>query len=196
MDIKQYFDIVKSHIDIIPYNDVMKMVNCIYDLYLKKKTIYIIGNGGSAAKASHLAQDFSKGLILDQNINHRVKAISLTDNVPYITALANDIGYEHIFSSQLRTFAEEGDCLLAISGSGNSRNIINAVEIAKKLKLKVIGVTGFDGGMLKKKCDVSVHVPINDMCMTESFHSIIFHYVVSYLRKKISGEEFEILINQ
>lgn len=193
MDIKKYFEIVKESVDLIPYDDVMKMIDAIYNAYLNENTIFIIGNGGSAAKASHVAQDFSKGLILDQSIHKRVKALSLTDNIPYITALANDIGYEHIFSAQLRTFSSSGDYLLAISGSGNSPNVILAAEFAKANNMTVIGVTGYGGGRLKELSDISVNVNINDMCMAESFHSLIFHYVVSSLRKRITGEEFEIV---
>lgn len=195
MDIKKYFEVVKNSIELIPFDDVSKMIEAIYEAYKNDKTIFLIGNGGSAAKASHVAQDFSKGLIFDQNINKRVKALSLTDNIPYITALANDTGYENIFSAQLRTFANNGDYLLAISGSGNSSNIIKAVEVAREKNMIVIGVTGYGGGKLKELSDISVNVKINDMCMAESFHSLIFHYVVSSLRKRITGEEFEIVKN-
>ena len=192
MEIIKYFEVIKDAIGKLNFVEIQELINTIYKAYTEKKTIFIIGNGGSAAKASHVAQDFSKGLILDQNIEHRVKAISLTDNVPYLTALANDVGYEYVFSSQLRTFADQGDYLLIISGSGNSPNIIKAAEFAKEKKMTVIGVTGYDGGKLIKLSDVLVHVKINDMCMVESFHSMIFHYAVSNLRKRISGEEFEI----
>ena len=187
MEIKKYFNIYKEVIDKVNTSEIQKLIDCIYTAYKKQKTIFLIGNGGSAAKASHVAQDFSKGLIRDPNIRHRVKAISLTDSVPYITALANDEGYENIFSGQLRILANEGDYLIAISGSGNSKNIISAVEFAKAHNIKVIGVTGFDGGKLKAMSDYSVHVPIYDMCMVESIHSMIFHYVVTYLRDKISN---------
>jgi D-sedoheptulose 7-phosphate isomerase len=187
MEIKKYFNIYKEVIDKINLDEIQTLIDCIYTAYENKKTIFLIGNGGSAAKASHVAQDFSKGLIGDPNINHRVKALSLTDNIPYITALGNDEGYENIFSGQLRIFAEEGDYLIAISGSGNSENIIKAAEFAKVHNMKVIGVTGFDGGVLKKMSDVSVNIPIYDMCMVESVHSVIFHYVVTNLRDKISG---------
>ena len=129
--------------------------------------------------------------ISDPDIKHRVKAISLTDNTPYITALANDEGYENIFSSQLRIFANEGDYLIAISGSGNSKNIIKAVEFAKSINMVVIGITGFDGGLLKKMSDYNVNIPLNDMCMIESVHSMIFHYVVTHLKSKISGNNSE-----
>jgi D-sedoheptulose 7-phosphate isomerase len=149
--------------------------------------VFLIGNGGSASKASHLAQDFSKGLIQNPNPSNRLKALSLTDNIPYITALGNDEGYENIFTGQLKIFANEGDYLLAISGSGNSKNIINAVNFAKSHNMTVIGVTGYDGGVLKKLSDISVHVNLNDMCMVESVHSMLFHYIVTNLRERISG---------
>ena len=187
MEIKKYFDLYITNLNNVNFNEVQLLIDSIYSAYQNKKTIFLIGNGGSAAKASHVAQDFSKGLIQDPNIEHRVKAISLTDNVPFITALGNDEGYENIFSGQLRIFANDGDLLLAISGSGNSKNIIKAVEYAKAHNMKIIGVTGFDGGLLKRMSDISVHIPLNDMCMVESIHSMIFHYVVTHLKEKISG---------
>ena len=191
MEIKKYIEIFKDVLDRINLNEVENLIDEIYSAYKNNNTIYLIGNGGSAAKASHVAQDFSKGLITDPDIKHRVKAISLTDNTPYITALANDEGYENIFSSQLRIFANKGDYLIAISGSGNSKNIIKAVEFAKSINMVVIGITGFDGGLLKKMSDYNVNIPLNDMCMIESVHSMIFHYVVTHLKSKISGNNSE-----
>lgn len=191
MEIKEYLSIFKDVLDKLDENSIKEMINEIYNSYLKDQTIFVIGNGGSAANASHFAQDLSKGVILDQSVEKRIRALSLTDNIAYITALANDDGYEKIFVAQMRTFANNDDLLIAISGSGNSPNIIEAVNYAKNNRIKVIGITGYSGGKLKEFSDISVHVPLNEMCMSESVHSVIFHYVISYLRMKITDENFD-----
>jgi len=111
--------------------------------------------------------------------------LSLTDNLPFVTALGNDDGYDTIFEQQLRTFAKPGDVLVCISGSGNSPNIIKAVNWANENGIISVGITGFDGGKLMKICKQSLHVPLNDMCTSESIHSIIFHYIVLHFQNII-----------
>jgi D-sedoheptulose 7-phosphate isomerase len=150
--------------------------------------VFVMGNGGSAANASHFAQDLAKGTRLNLEQEKRIRALSLTDNLPFVTALGNDDGYHTIFEQQLRTFAKPGDILIAISGSGNSPNIIHAIEWANKNGLVTIGVTGFEGGKLRTINKYSVHVPLNDMCTSESVHSIIFHYVIIQLQKMIKED--------
>lgn len=139
------------------------MIELIYQEYENNRMIFIIGNGGSASKASHLAQDLSKAAISNQDTKKRIKTISMTDNIPYITVFANDTGYENIFSSQLRTFANEGDLLIAIRVSVNSQNILNAKQFVKKFGVKIIRVTGYNGGKLHELSDISINVPINDI---------------------------------
>jgi D-sedoheptulose 7-phosphate isomerase len=192
MEIKEYFRILNNNLEKINSADIEKIIDDIYYAYQNSNTVFIIGNGGSAAKASHLAQDLSKGVIPDLNIKKRIKALSLNDNIPFITALANDEGYNKIFSVQLRTYAEKGDYLIAISGSGNSKNIIEAAREAKNIGVKVIGITGFDGGELRKISDLAIHISLNEMAMVESIHSIIFHYIINYLRMKITGDKFDL----
>lgn len=175
------------------YIDVL--ISMIHQAYLKGEKIFIIGNGGSAANASHLAEDLAqqikgkksfketKGIFEEEK---RIKAISLTDNTPYITAIGNDYGYENIFVEQLKNIAEPNDILIAISGSGNSPNIIKAVEWAKKNGVAVFGITGFDGGKLKEMLEHrDIHVPINDMYITESAHLVVFHYIIDRLKQLI-----------
>ncbi|MBM4158757.1 MAG: SIS domain-containing protein [Ignavibacteria bacterium] len=191
MEINEYFEIFKKVLDKVDPVQVMNMINEILRVYKNDNQIFIIGNGGSAAKASHLAQDLSKGTIPDINKEKRIRALSLTDNVPFITAVANDENYENIFYIQLKTFAKRGDCLISISGSGNSPNVIKAAEYAISKGIKTIGITGFDGGKLKKLCDISVHVPLNEMAMVESVHSVILHYTINYLRMVIEGTKFD-----
>jgi D-sedoheptulose 7-phosphate isomerase len=190
MEVKEYLENVKKVFDEIDKTEVETMLHHILEAFNNRKMIFVIGNGGSAANASHFAEDLSKGVITDQNVEKRIRAISLADNVPFITASANDSGYENIFVSQLITFANPDDYLIAISGSGNSKNIIKAVEYSKIRRINVIGVTGYDGGKLKDLCDISVHVPLHEMCTVESIHSIIFHYITGHLREVLTGEKF------
>lgn len=154
---------------------------------LEKKKIFFIGNGGSAATAAHFANDVGIGTRAPTN---PFKAISLSDNSAIVTAIANDEGYDQIFVSQLRTLLEPGDLVVAISASGNSPNILKAVDYAKDRGNRVIGVTGFDGGELTKKCDIRFHVqtPKGDYGPVEDVHSILNHVLGSYLRQSIKAE--------
>lgn len=135
--------------------------------------IFIIGNGGSASLASHFAQDLMK--------KHYINAISLTDSMPIITAMANDIGYEDIFSEQLKRRATQKDVLIAISGSGNSPNIIKAITWANNHGLHTIGISGYKDNRLSKIVKQSVCVNADDMETVESIFSFIFHYVIKSL---------------
>lgn len=191
MNFENYIVNLKSILDNISTIQIKQLIDCLISAYEDQKMIFVIGNGGSAANASHFAQDLSKGVFLDQNINKRIKALSLTDNTAYITALGNDDGYDRIFEAQLRTFSEKGDILIAISGSGNSKNILAAIQFAKENGIKIIGITGYNGGELKKDSDISIHIPLNEMCTVESVHSIILHYVIITLREKLAKNIFD-----
>jgi len=185
MEFKNYTEYLNKAVDSVNPSQVEDFINLLHDAYKNKKMVFVIGNGGSAANASHLAQDLAKGTRSNLEQKHRIKALSLTDNLPFVTALGNDDGYDTIFEQQLRTFASPGDILISISGSGNSPNIIRAVEWANNNGLITVGVTGFDGGKLKVLNKYSVHVPLNDMCTSESVHSIIFHYVILKIQELI-----------
>lgn len=185
MEIAEYLKYVEDSLKLINKDDVEKFVDMLKDAYEKNKMIFIIGNGGSSAIASHFAQDLAKGVIPDMNTEKRFKALSLTDNMPFITAVANDDGYENVFASQLKTYSNEGDLLIIISGSGNSPNVISAAKYAKEKKMKLAGITGFDGGKLKKLSDISIHIEMNDYCTVESIHTIILHYVILHLKEEI-----------
>jgi D-sedoheptulose 7-phosphate isomerase len=187
MDFNGYKDSLFSTINALNYEEIEKFMEMLIEAYKKEKFVFVIGNGGSAANASHFAQDLAKGTRHSPEQVKRLKALSLTDNLPFVTAQGNDEGYESIFEQQLRTFASAGDLLISISGSGNSPNIIKAVEWANKNGLVTIGITGFDGGKLKKLSQHSVNVALNDMCTSESVHSIIFHYVILELRERLKA---------
>lgn len=184
MDFKNYKDLINKTLEASDEKEIEKFLELLVDAYKNDKFVFVIGNGGSAANASHLAQDLAKGTRVSKDQARRLKALSLTDNLPFITAQGNDEGYDSIFEQQLRTFAKAGDYVIAISGSGNSPNIISAVEWANNNGLITIGITGYDGGKLKKMARHSVNVVLNDMCTAESIHTIIFHYVILELRER------------
>jgi D-sedoheptulose 7-phosphate isomerase len=166
-----------------------RLVESLYEAFEDERTIFLAGNGGSAAAASHFGQDLAKGTLASMQAKRRFRVVPLTDNVGFITALANDEGYESIFEQQLRNLGRRGDVLVAISGSGNSPNVLRAVEYARSIGMRTIGVTGFDGGKLRALADESVHVPIEDMGMTEALHGVVFHLAMAQLRTKLSKAE-------
>ena len=184
MNFNEYKEYFVKNLNLINIDEVERLIDLIYDAYQNDKMIFVIGNGGSAANASHFAQDLAKGTRANVDTQKRIKALSLTDNIPFITALGNDDGYDTIFEQQLRTFAKRGDILIAISGSGNSPNIIRAVEWANINELITVGLTGYNGGKLKKLNKYSVHVNLIDMATVESIHSFILHYVIIKVREK------------
>ncbi len=152
-----------------------------------EKSIFFIGNGGSAATASHFANDLGVGTRTE---GKHFKAISLTDNSAVITAMGNDYGYETIFTRQLKVLARPGDIVVAISASGNSANVIDGVRFAKDLGCTIIGLTGFDGGKLKILSDISLHVPSEkgEFGPVEDFHMIFDHLIHAYVRFKVGDK--------
>jgi D-sedoheptulose 7-phosphate isomerase len=151
-------------------------------------TVFFIGNGGSAATASHFANDISIGTRTGDDKPFR--AVSLTDNVAVMTALANDEGYDRMFVDQLKVHMREGDSLVAISASGNSQNLIEAVDYAKTRGATVVGLTGFDGGRLREKSDISLHVPTakGEYGPVEDVHMIFDHLIGSYLIAEVKRQ--------
>ncbi len=149
--------------------------------------IYIFGNGGSAATASHFANDFNKGI--SEYTEKKFNFVCLNDNIPTFTAIANDIGYDSIFEFQLKGRLKKNDVIVAISGSGNSKNVLLAVNYAKSIGAKIIGVTGYDGGKLKQISDISLHVPVNSMQITEDIHMIFDHLMMSIFYKELANKE-------
>ena len=166
---------------------VQTMVDLVEKAYVDEKTVFIIGNGGSGANASHLCEDLGKGTLHDFEKQRRLKVMSLTDNTPYILAWGNDTAYDRIFVEQLKNFVEKGAVLIAISGSGNSPNVLKAIEYANAHGMKTLGVTGYDGGKLQKLAHHNVHVPSWNMGMVESVHSALFHYLLDALYHKFKA---------
>src|SRR5207249_1604922 len=158
----------------------------IEERYHSGRFVFIVGNGGSGANASHLCEDLAKCTLRDFESQRRLRVLSLTDNTPWVMAVANDISYEAIFVEQLKNLASPGDLLVAISGSGNSPNILRAVEWANAHGLTTVGATGFGGGKLKTLAHHNLHVPLDDMGIVESIHLTAFHWVVDDLYRRIS----------
>ena len=166
--------------------DKNKEINLLYNQILKtwknKKTIYVCGNGGSAGNANHIANDliFAAG----KKNKKGIKVESLASNPSIITCLANDIGYENIFSEQIRVKGAKGDLLIVLSGSGNSKNVIKAIKEAKKNKLDTFAILGFDGGMCKKIVKNYIHYEVSDMQISEDLQMIVLNICIQELMKQ------------
>ena len=162
----------------------------IHDRYVAGRFVFIIGNGGSGSNASHLCEDLGKGSLhrkfFDDDSKKRLKVLSLTDNSPYILAWGNDEGFDRVFLEQLKNLASPGDLLIAISGSGNSPNVLRAVEWANRHEIDTVGCTGFDGGELLGLAKYSLHVPLDDMGIVETVHLAAFHWVVDDTYRRVS----------
>ena len=162
-------------------------MNLIMKAYEANKKIYIFGNGWSSATASHYQNDFNKGI--SEYVEKKFNFTCLNDNMATIMAIANDIGFEEVFRFQLRNKLEEGDIVIAISGSGNSKNVINAVEYAKEQGNQIIGLTGYTGGKLKELSDISLHADVMSMQVTEDVHMMFDHLIMSIFYKTLCGKE-------
>lgn len=184
--IREYIDLEKeviSKLDVAAINDAM---NLIMKAYEANKKIYIFGNGGSSATASHYQNDFNKGI--SEYVEKKFNFTCLNDNMATIMAIANDIGFEEVFRFQLRNKLEEGDIVIAISGSGNSKNVINAVEYAKEQGNQIIGLTGYTGGKLKELSDISLHADVMSMQVTEDVHMMFDHLIMSIFYNTLCGK--------
>lgn len=178
--VKNYLADLEKVLDQLPPETFIEINRLLQAVRDTGKQILIIGNGGSAAAASHMACDFGKNT--RQTGEKRVRALALTDNLPSIMAYANDEGYEVVFSEQILSLGQKDDVLIAISGSGNSANVLKGIETARQLGMKVIGLTGFQGGKMKERCDVCLVVPCDSMEMIEDVHLIINHILAGLLR--------------
>ncbi len=152
------------------------------------KRIYVAGNGGSSAVGEHLCCDWTLGT--DRKTYQPMKTYSLASNLSVLTALANDVGYDQVFSEQVRTLVEEGDLLILISSSGNSKNIVNAAHMAKKNKIRTLSFTGFSGGELARVTDVSIRVNFPNYGLVEDAHQILMHCFAQFIaRERSSGQK-------
>lgn len=181
---RSYIDYLKQILDGIDVQSIRRFVETILDARERGATVFFIGNGGSAATASHFANDLSFGT---NDYEKPFRVVSLTDNAAVITAIGNDFGYDEIFSRQLRVHGKTGDVVVAISASGNSPNLLRAFDHAKSAGIKAIAITAFDGGKLKELADACVHVPTapREYGPAEDAHMILDHLIGSYLMRAV-----------
>jgi D-sedoheptulose 7-phosphate isomerase len=179
MDIRQYFATVQELINNTPFEAVDAVVDVLVAANRAGQTVFICGNGGSAATATHFGCDLAKRPIVQGQPRFRV--IALTDNNALMTALGNDIGYETIFAEQLIPLVRKNDVVIGISGSGNSPNVLNAMKVARDAGATTIGFCGYDGGKLKGLVDLPVHVPSFNMAMVEDIHLMLEHAICERL---------------
>jgi D-sedoheptulose 7-phosphate isomerase len=181
---KSYFAYLKEIFDKIDLSEIKSFIGILLDARDNGAMIFFIGNGGSAATASHFANDLAFGT---NEYEKPFKVMSITDNVAVLTALGNDYGYNEIFIRQLKIYAKKGDVLVGISASGNSQNLINAFEYAATADIKTVALTAFDGGKLKKIADYGVHIPTDkkEFGPAEDLHMILDHLIGNYLMRLV-----------
>jgi D-sedoheptulose 7-phosphate isomerase len=184
---KEYLQGLKNCLDALSLERIAQVIQCLEQAYRQGKQVFIIGNGGSAATASHMACDLSKNTLpqVASDAIRRFRVIALTDNVSWITALANDLGYESVFAEQLKNLVKNSDLVIAISGSGNSPNIVEGLKVAKALGAKTIGLLGFDGGECKSIVDLHVIVNAADYGYIEDVHMVLDHVITAWFRAEV-----------
>lgn len=184
LDVTSYFDKVVRTMENMPVTTIDQVVAALLRAYESSRMIYLFGNGGSAALASHFACDLGKGAT--NGSPKRFQVLAFTDNVPLMTAWANDARYEDIFAEQLVNFVRPDDIAFAISGSGKSPNVLKALKAARQAGAFTIGLTGFHGGDMKDLCDLCVVIPSDNMQVIEDLHLSVTHAVFTALKAKIS----------
>ena len=184
-DAKQYFEELQRVMVSLPKDGINQIASSLLNAYDAGRTVYLCGNGGSASLASHFACDLGKGTAYC-NGGKRLRALALTDNLPTLTAWANDSSYEDVFSEQLRNFVQSHDVVLAISGSGNSKNVLNALQVAREAGATTVGISGFQGGKMKALCDICVVVPSNNMQIIEDVHLAMAHSIFRIVYTRMS----------
>jgi D-sedoheptulose 7-phosphate isomerase len=192
LDPRSFLDRVAAELARIDPAQVKSLADAIFECYRGQKLVFICGNGGSGSNSSHFCEDLGKCTLrredFDNDRKKRLRVLSLTDNTPYILAWANDEGFERVFVEQLKNLAGPGDLLVAISGSGNSPNILRAVEWANQHGMTTFGCTGYSGGKLRTLAQKNLHVPLDDMGIVESIHLAAFHWVIDNLHGRIAGQ--------
>jgi D-sedoheptulose 7-phosphate isomerase len=188
----EYVDRLKRELDRVDPAQMRQMADLVYRAWQDEKFVYIFGNGGSGTTATHMSEDLGKSSLrqadLQDESRKRLKVMSLTDNLGWILALGNDVGYDQIFVQQLMNYGQPGDLCIAISGSGNSPNVLKAVDWANRHGLFTFGLTGYSGGKLKQMQQAGLHVPLDDMGMVESIHLCLFHWALNDVFARINAE--------
>jgi D-sedoheptulose 7-phosphate isomerase len=189
LTVSQYLERTSAEFAGIESPGVERLAAEIHSAYEEGRFVFLCGNGGSGANCSHIAEDLAKSTLeradYVDGARKRLKVISLTDNTSAILAWANDEGFETVFVEQLKSLASADDMLITLSGSGNSANVLRAVEWANKARLRTWGVTGFDGGKLRDEAQESIHIPLADMGLIESIHLLLFHWILDDVQARI-----------
>jgi D-sedoheptulose 7-phosphate isomerase len=188
MDPHSYFENSYRVLARLPYPNVEAVADKLFRAYVEGRRVFLFGNGGSAALASHFACDLGKGTIGADDHQKRFKVLALTDNTALITAWANDSSFEKVFSEQLRNFIERDDIAFAISGSGRSPNVLQALQVARQAGAFNIGLTGFLGGEMKRMCDLCIVIPSDNMQIIEDLHVSVTHALFTIVRNRIALE--------
>jgi D-sedoheptulose 7-phosphate isomerase len=183
-----YFETYHSILAMMPHANVEQASDELYRAFLDGRKVLTFGNGGSASLASHFACDLGKGTSLDGKSQKRFRVVSLTDNIALLTAWANDTSYEHVFAEQIRNFVEPGDIAFAISGSGNSPNVLRGLQVARQAGAFNIGLGGFHGGKMKALCDLCIVIPSDNMQIIEDFHVSVTHALFTLIRHRIETQ--------
>jgi len=186
--IKTYFKMLNKAAQKIEIDSIGEVIKILEKKFNLKKTIFIAGNGGSAATASHMVCDLNKTVLgkTPKQERKRFRVICLNDNIPLLTAIGNDLSYELVFSEPLRNYGRKGDLLLVITGSGNSKNVIEAVRVAKILRMDTVAFLGFDGGKVRNLVDKFILVPFYDYGVVEDLHMVLVHLITFYFKERLS----------
>lgn len=192
LNLPDYLKRLQAEVGRLNQDAIRQLADWIFVAWEQERFVFIFGNGGSACTASHYAEDLGKSSLrecdLKDETKKRLKVLSLTDNVGWIMAVGNDIGYDQVFVQQLMNYGSAGDVAIAISGSGNSPNVLAAVDWANRHGLKTFGLTGYRGGKLRQLQQAGLHVELDDMGMVESLHLCVFHWVLNDVFARINHE--------
>lgn len=183
--IESYFSRVTETINRLSHEQAYNVAKELLDCYHREGSIYIFGNGGSGSTASHMVGDFVKGV--SYQLEKRFRVVCLNDNFSTVGAISNDISYDDVFVEPLKNFLRPGDLVIGISGSGNSVNIIKALEYTKSKNIRTVAMCGFTGGQIKGIAHTYFHVPIKDMEVTEDIHLVAFHAIKQYILELLKG---------
>ena len=183
--IRAYLQSLQATLDQLPTDSIAEVIDLLHQARLDGKQVFVMGNGGSASTASHLACDLAKNTRKNGWAHFRV--LALTDNMALFSAYANDEGYENVFAQQLANFVQPGDVVIGISTSGNSPNVVRAIEFANQAGATTVGFTAFDGGELRELVDWEIHVPTHNIEQAEDVHLVVEHMIASILRQRIQG---------
>jgi D-sedoheptulose 7-phosphate isomerase len=184
---REYLERLSATLESMPVDAIERLSEMLYRAYTDGKQVFVLGNGGSASTASHMAADLGKNTI-GANMP-RFRIMSLNDNIPLLTALANDVGYENVFAEQLQNLIQPGDILIVISGSGNSPNVLRAMDYAHSRSAETVAMLGFGGGKAAESADLALLIDADDYGVVEDAHLIVNHILVEHFRQRLAAEQ-------